>query len=90
MPILGPGSFLELGQKDPRVLGLGVCPELTEEEMSELRGVLEKEGLDNRKKELNSQESTIRVYAKSLEDKENKLDIYAERVKKMLSSLKPE
>ena len=45
MPILGPGSFLELGQKDPRVLGLGVCPELTEEEMSELRGVLEKEGL---------------------------------------------
>ena len=51
---------------------------------------IEKEELKKRKVDLDAQEATLRIYGKGLEEKEKKLDIYAERVKKLLDSVKPE
>jgi len=49
----------------------------------------EKEVLRKRNEELDTKESAINIFARSLEDKEKKLDLYAERVKSMLGALKP-
>jgi len=51
--------------------------------------VLEKAAIEKRKTDLDAQEATLRVYGKGLEEKERKLDIYADRVKKLLDSVKP-
>ena len=45
-------------------------------------------GLEQREKEVSSKESAIRAYANGLEEKEKKLDAYAERVRRMIDSLK--
>lgn len=52
--------------------------------------VVEKEEIAKRKSDLDGQESILRTYAKGLEEKEKKLDVYADRVKRLLDSVKPE
>lgn len=51
---------------------------------------VEKENLKKRAEDLAAQEATLRVYGKALEEKEKKLDVYADRVKQILNSVKPE
>lgn len=50
----------------------------------------EKEDVKKRKEDLSGQEAVLRTVAKGLEAKEKQLDVYAERVKKLLDSVRPE
>lgn len=52
--------------------------------------VKEKEDLVKRKSDIEGQEAILRTVAKGLEEKEKKLDVYADRVKRLLDSVKPE
>ena|SRR3990167_7610639 len=58
----------------------------------EEQGKLEAERMDvaKRKADLDGQEAVLRTYAKGLEEKEKKLDVYAERVKRLLDATRPE
>lgn len=47
-----------------------------------------REEMQRREKELKDQEAVLRVYATGLEAKEKKLDVYADRVKRLLDSVK--
>ena len=48
----------------------------------------ERAELEKQKEELDSQEKVMRTFSKGLEEKEKKLDIYGEHIKKVLDSLK--
>lgn len=51
---------------------------------------VEREELKKKKSDIEGQESVLRTVSKGLEEKEKKLDVYADRVKKLLDSVKPE
>ena len=50
----------------------------------------ERQELKKKRDDLEGQESVLRTFSKGLEEKEKKLDVYADRVKRMLDSIKPE
>lgn len=50
----------------------------------------EREELKKKRDDLEGQESVLRTFSKGLEEKEKKLDVYADRVKRLLDSVKPE
>lgn len=52
--------------------------------------VKEKEEIARRRSDVEGQEAVVRTVAKGLEEKEKKLDVYADRVKRLLDSVKPE
>ena len=54
------------------------------------KATADKEEMIKRKSDLDGQESILKIYAKGLEEKEKKLDVYADRVKKLLDSVKNE
>lgn len=62
----------------------------SEREQEAQKAVADKEEMIKRKDDLDGQESVLKIYAKGLEEKEKKLDVYADRVKRLLSSVKPE
>jgi phage shock protein A len=51
---------------------------------------VEREELKKRRNDLEGQESILRTFSKGLEEKEKKLDVYADRVKRLLDSVKSE
>lgn len=57
-------------------------------EENEKKFIAEREEIAARKADLDSQETVLRTYVKGLDEKEKKLDIYAEHIKKVLDSLK--
>ena len=51
---------------------------------------VEREELKQKTIDIEGRESVLRTVSKGLEEKERKLDVYADRVKKLLDSVKPE
>ena len=75
-------------EKDDLIKESRILKSENEEEKKSLD--VEREELRQQKLDISGRESVLRTVSKGLEEKEKKLDIYADRVKKLLDSVKPE
>lgn len=75
-------------EKDDLIKESRILKSENEEEKRSLD--VEREELRQQKLDISGRESVLRTVSKGLEEKEKKLDVYADRVKKLLDSVKPE